>query len=120
VPELVVFNKSDLAPEEAVRLVKLHHGSVAISAATGRGIDDLLMAASDRLRALAIVTELLVPYDRGDVLAAIHREGEVLSTAHVDAGLRVRARLSRPSAGRLAEFVVADSARPEPATTPAG
>ena len=32
VPELIVFNKSDLAPEEAVRLVKLHPGSVAISA----------------------------------------------------------------------------------------
>jgi GTPase len=120
VPELVVFNKADLAPEEAARLVKLHDGSVAISAATGRGIDDLLTAASDRLRALAIVTELLVPYDRGDVLAAIHREGEVLSTAHADAGVRVRARLSSPSAGRLAEFVVTDGARPEPATTPAG
>ena len=51
---------------------------------------------------------------------SIHREGEVLSTVHVDAGLLVRARLSRPSAGRLAEFVVADRARPEPATTPAG
>jgi GTP-binding protein HflX len=120
VPELIAFNKSDLAPEEAVRLVKLHPGSVAISAVTGRGIDDLLTAASDRLRALAIVTELLVPYDRGDVLAAIHREGEVLSTAHGDAGVRVRARLSRPSAGRLAEFVVDDGARPQPATTPAG
>ena len=120
VPELIAFNKSDLAPEEAVRLVKLHPGSVAMSAVSGRGIDDLLTAASDRLRALAIVTELLVPYDRGDVLASIHREGEVLSTAHADDGVRVRARLSRPSAGRLAEFVVGDRVRPEPATTPAG
>ena len=32
----------------------------------------------DRLRALTTVVELLVPYDRGDVLAAVHREGEVL------------------------------------------
>jgi GTP-binding protein HflX len=119
VPELLAFNKADRAPEEAARLTKLHPGSVAISATTGRGIADLLTAVSDRLRAVAVVTELLVPYDRGDVLAAIHREGEVLSTAHDDDGVRVRARLSGPSAGRLSEFV-RDRPRSQPAITPAG
>jgi GTP-binding protein HflX len=109
VPELLVFNKADLSPEEARRQVKLHPGSVAVSAATGLGIDDLLAALSDRLRAVAEVVELLVPYERGDVLAALHREGEVLSSVHDDAGIRVRARLSRPSVGRLADYVVRDS-----------
>jgi GTP-binding protein HflX len=55
------------------------------------------------------VIELLVPYDRGDVLAAIHREGEVVSTFHDESGVRVRARLGDASAGRLAEFVVPSS-----------
>ena len=89
--------------------MKLHPGSVALSSTTGRGVDDLLTAVSDRLRAVAEVVELLVPYDRGDVLAALHREGEVLTSVHEDAGIHVRARLSRPSAGRLAEFVVRDA-----------
>ena len=55
-----------------------------------------------------------MPYDRGDVLAAIHREGEVVSTTDEAEHLRVRARLSDASAGRLAEFVVepAGSGRP--------
>jgi GTPase len=106
VPELLVINKSDLAPDEAKLLVEEHPGSVAISAATGEGIDDLLAALSDRLRSLATVVELEVPYDRGDVLAAIHREGEVVSTTDEPGRLRVRARLSDASAGRLAEFVV--------------
>jgi GTP-binding protein HflX len=109
VPELLVFNKADLAPEEARRQVKLHPGSVALSSKTGQGVDDLLTAVSDRLRAVAEVVELLVPYDRGDVLAALHREGEVLASEHEDAGIHVRARLSRPSTGRLAEFVVRDA-----------
>ena len=60
----------------------------------------------DRLRALARVTELLVPYDRGDIIAAISREGEVASTSYDDDGIRIRARLSSASAGRLAAFVV--------------
>jgi GTP-binding protein HflX len=106
VPELLVVNKADLAPDEAKAIVEDHPGSVAMSAATGAGIDDLLVALSDRLRSLAAVIELVVPYDRGDVLAAIHREGEVVSTAEEADVLRVRARLSDASTGRLAEFVV--------------
>lgn len=107
VPELLVFNKSDLAPDAARELVASHPGSVAVSAATGNGIEVFLRTLADRLRAISAVVELLVPYDRGDVLASIHREGEVVSTSHEDGGTRVRARLSDASAGRLAEFVVA-------------
>jgi len=106
VPELLVFNKSDLAPDVAADLVHRHQGSVAISARTGSGIDRFLEVLADRLRAITRVVELLVPYDRGDVLAAVHREGEVVSTFHDDQGVRVRARLGDASAGRLAEFVV--------------
>ena len=106
VPELLVFNKADLAPLEAKQLVIDHPGSVAISAATGKGIDDLLRVLPDRLRSLTAVVELAVPYDRGDVLAAIHREGEVVSTSDDDGSMTVRARLSGPSIGRLREFVV--------------
>ena len=36
-----------------------------------------LHALGDRLRALSKIVELLIPYDRGDLLAAVHREGEV-------------------------------------------
>lgn len=106
VPELIVFNKSDLAPLDAKQLVADHPGSVAVSAVTGDGLDDLLRVLPDRLRSLTAVVELVVPYDRGDVLAAIHREGEVVSTTDEEAGLRVRARLSGPSAGRLQDFAV--------------
>jgi GTPase len=106
-PELLVFNKTDAAPEVAANLVARHEGSVSVSASTGDGIDGFLHALSDRLRALSKVVELLIPYDRGDLLASVHREGEVLSTHHDDDGVRVRARLADASAGRLAEFVVA-------------
>ena len=109
VPELIVFNKSDLAPDDAAQLVVDHPGSVAVSAVTGDGIDDFLRTLADRLRALTNVVELLIPYDRGDVIASVHREGEVVSTTEAEKGLTVRARLSDASAGRIAEFVVAEA-----------
>src|SRR5690606_9808904 len=87
VPELLVFNKRDLAPEAADRLVDVWEGSVAVSAATGEGIDRLLRAVSDRLRSLTTVVELLIPFDRGDVLAAVYRAGEVLRESPGEGGM---------------------------------
>ena len=106
VPELLAFNKSDRAPAAAERFVARHPGSVALSARTGDGLDALLRATADRLRSLTDVVELLVPYDRGDLLAAVHREGEVLTEAHEDEGVRVRARLDGPGRARFIDVVV--------------
>ena len=107
VPELLLINKSDLDPDSAKRLVHEHRGAVGFSAATGEGLNDLLLAIGDWMRALTTVIELLIPYDRGDIVATVHREGEVVSTSNEDIGMRVRARLADASAGRLSEFVVA-------------
>jgi GTP-binding protein HflX len=106
VPELLVFNKSDLAPGRAKELVADHPGSVAVSAATGEGLDTLLRTLADRLRARNVIYGLSVPYDRGDVLAAVHREGQVLSVEGGEAAWRIEARLSDASVGRLGEFLV--------------
>lgn len=106
VPELLVFNKVDVAPEVAAELQARHQGSVAVSAQTGEGIERFLEVLGNRLRSITAVVELLIPYERGDVLASIHREGEVVSTFHDTEGVRVRARLADASAGRLSEFVV--------------
>ena len=107
VPELLVVNKADLAPQRAGELVDDHRESVLISARTGLGVDGLLTALADRLRSSAVVHELVVPFERGDILAAVHREGEVVSMDDSDDHWLVRARLSDASAGRLDEFVVA-------------
>ena len=109
VPELIVFNKSDLAPEVAEELVRDHPGSVAVSAVTGDGTEVFLRTLGDRLRALSAVVELHIPFERGDVLASVHREGEVVSTTQGETSMIVRARLSAASAGRLSEFVVTSS-----------
>ena len=74
VPELVVYNKSDLGPA-AARLAERSEGSVAVSAATGEGVDELLGAIGDRMRRVGSEVELVVPWDRGDVLAGVHRRG---------------------------------------------
>jgi GTP-binding protein HflX len=106
VPQLLAFNKADLDPETAATLVKRHPGSVAFSAKTGEGVDELLEAISARLRAMQPVVELSIPYERADALAAVHREGEVLVETHGDTGTLVQARLDEGSRAQFREFEV--------------
>ncbi|MGH9026329.1 MAG: GTPase HflX, partial [Acidimicrobiia bacterium] len=109
IPELVVFNKTDRAPEHVHDVLAAQPDAIAVSAATGEGIDKLLEAVGDRIRALDRVVELVVPYERGDVLAALHRESDVLVEVHDDRSTRVRARIPDAGIGRFAEFVTENS-----------
>ncbi|MCP4087126.1 MAG: GTPase HflX [Actinomycetia bacterium] len=105
VPELLAFNKLDV-DREAKRLADRHPGSVAFSAKTGEGMEELLLTIGDRIRAMSEIVELAVPWDRGDVIASIHREGEVLVETTTEEGMRLRARLDVAAISRLTEWVV--------------
>ncbi|HEY0508383.1 MAG TPA: GTPase HflX, partial [Blastococcus sp.] len=50
--------------------------------------------------------EVLVPYDRGDLVARMHRDGEVLSEKHEESGTRISARVDGTLAAMLEEFAV--------------
>ncbi|HEY6696841.1 MAG TPA: GTPase HflX, partial [Acidimicrobiales bacterium] len=106
VPELLAFNKSDLAPGSAKRLADVWEGSVTLSAVTGEGVDDLLRTIGSRLRALMTVVEMVIPFDRGDVLAAAHRAGEVLRESAGESGMHIRGRFDDATLSRFREFVV--------------
>ena len=106
VPELMAFNKSDVAPTAARRLADATEGAVAFSAVTGEGLDGLLQAAGDRLRSLTSVVEIVIPYERGDLLAAAHRAGEVVREFAGEGGMHIRGRFDDATVGRFREFLV--------------
>ncbi len=107
VPDLVVVNKADAAPEEAKVLARANEGAVLISARTGEGVDELLRVLGDRLRGSDRVVQLVVPWARGDVLAAIHREGEVVGQSDGEESATLQVVLDDVGRARFAEFVVA-------------
>jgi GTP-binding protein HflX len=107
VPELLVLNKGDVAaPGDVKALLGAHPDAVVVSAITGEGVTVLLDTIGARIRALAPIVELLVPYERGDVVAALHREGEVLVEVHAEGGTRVRARIPGVTLPRFDDFIV--------------
>ena len=103
VPELVVFNKTDIA-SGVENLLAAHPGSVAVSAATGAGLDHLAAVIGDRLRAAAGTAEFVVPFSRGEVMAGLHRSSQVLSETATGDGMRYRVRIDAASAARFAEY----------------
>ena len=103
VPELVVFNKIDIA-SGVENLLAAHPGSVAVSAATGAGLDHLATVIGDRLRAAAGTAEFVVPFSRGEVMAGLHRSSQVLSETATGDGMRYRVRIDAASAARFAEY----------------
>jgi len=105
IPQLVVFNKIDIADEPAA-LMRAYEGSMAVSAASGEGAEELLNAIADRLAITNELVDIIVPFDRGDIIAELHRSGQVMSEQATDEGMKYRARLDAFSAGRMSEFVV--------------
>jgi GTP-binding protein HflX len=106
VPELLVFNKADLPGSRAKDLAKLYEGSVWVSAKTGENLDEVIGAIADRLRSRDRVLTLQLPLDRGDLLAAAHREGDVLDTSVSDEGVLIHVVLDAVGAARFREWRV--------------
>ena len=107
VPELMVINKADLAPEAAAELHDRYEGSVVVSGVTGEGIEDLLRILGERLRSQDRIVELRVPHDRGDVVAAAHREGDVVETHHDEEATVLHVVLDEAGRAAFAQFEVA-------------
>src|SRR3954466_3450558 len=94
VPEQVVVNKIDAADERMLaRLHRREPEAVFVSARTGEGLDDLRSVLAERLPRPDVDVDVLVPYDRGDLVARVHDEGEVLSAEHTGIGTRLHARV---------------------------
>jgi GTP-binding protein HflX len=118
VPELVVINKSDAADPIVVESLRRREGdSVVVSARTGAGLDDLRDVLEEALPRRDREIRVLVPYSRGDLIARVHEEGEVLAVGHGADGTELQARVPPALAAELAPFSTGPIA-PEPAVEP--
>ena len=65
-----------------------------------------LRTVADRLRVADRVVALVIPWSRGDVLAAVHREGEVVGQQDGDEAATVHVVLDDVGRARFADYVV--------------
>lgn len=96
-PTVLVFNKVDLLDnveranlEEAM---KLWPGSVAMSAATGEGMDGFMRAILDQVQSLLGRVVALVPYSESNTIQECYDYGRVLKLEYREDGIYVEAEL---------------------------
>jgi GTP-binding protein HflX len=105
VPELIVVNKADVAdPDDLARLLARHPRAIAVSARTGAGMDELMDRIAEVLPRPDVEVDVLVPFDRGDLVSRVHGDGEVISEEHTELGTRLKARVHGSLARELAAF----------------
>jgi GTP-binding protein HflX len=98
-PRIMVMNKIDLM-HDGMR-PHVEHDSVAISARTGDGLDELLAAVARFFATSREEVSVTLEASRGDLVAMARRDGEVLSEEYEDGRVAVHALVSAPVAGRL-------------------
>jgi GTP-binding protein HflX len=107
-PELLVVNKVDAASDLALaKLRRALPGALFVSARTGAGIDTLRrrMAELAELSSPAgTAVDVIIPYDRGDLVSRVHSDGRVQHSEHNTDGTRIRARVPVALAASLREF----------------
>jgi GTP-binding protein HflX len=107
VPEVLALNKVDLLSEVGrARVHRRFPAGLPVSALTGEGLEALLAKVEETLPAPPVDVELVVPYDRQDVVARLYREADVVSADPGTEGTLVRARVREDQVTWIAEFTV--------------
>ena len=114
IPELIVFTKADLVDADRRILLRgLEPDSVFVSARTGEGVEELLEEIGRRLPLPDVELDVLIPYDRGDLVALAHDRGRVLETSYEEGGTRMRVQASASVAHQLESAVATPALRAE-------
>ncbi len=94
IPEIIAVNKVDIAdPEVVLNLLRTEKNAYAFSVRSGFGIEGLLHAIEKSLPHPQIEIDCLIPYDRGDLVSAIHEHGEIISEQYEEGGTHIHARV---------------------------
>ncbi len=96
-PMVVALNKVDLLPEDAdpMKQFDLPYPVVPVSAVTGTGIQELLVAVDAAMVRYLQPLTVLLPYKRGDLLSLMYERGQVDSEEHTGDGVIVYGRLPK-------------------------
>ncbi len=90
--EIIAINKADIAkPEVVMELLRKESNAYAISARTGYGVDTLVKAIEAALPKPKVEIKVVIPFNRGDLVSAVHERGEIISEEYLPEGTKLHA-----------------------------
>ncbi len=109
-PMVVALNKVDLLPAGTtlqLNGVASTFPSVQLSALTGAGIDDLLRCISQTLLSQFVALDVLIPYNRGELVAQFHQFGTIKHESYEEEGTHLVGHMPSNHSGQFLAFQVA-------------
>lgn len=108
VPRILVWNKVDLvtAPLPRPSTADWYMAETRVSALHRSGLDDLLDRIEDSLASLSRRVRLLINYQRGDLISALHEAGIVEEQEHTAEGVLLKVRLNTALYEQYKEYEV--------------
>lgn len=104
-PQVQVFNKADLLPDEDLeRMRRTNRDAVFVSAVTGMGLEEIKERVAQEAAAGSLTLTLMVPYTRGEVVKLAHEQTQIVSEEHTAEGTRLVLKAPVPLLDRLEEF----------------
>jgi GTPase len=109
-PVIMVFNKMDQAPGGSApgQLKEKYPHAVEISAKTGEGIPHLLAEVGTQLRPTREFLELRIPHERSEVIARLHKIGQVIERRYNGKAARFKARIPPHFHSEFAPYITSE------------
>ena len=100
--EIIAINKADVAaPEVLMELLRKESNAYAISARTGYGIETLVKAIESSLPKPKVEINAVIPFSRGDLVSAVHEQGEIISEEYLPEGTKLHAMVGGALASKI-------------------
>lgn len=102
VPTINVFNKSDQAD---LVYPRISDNNIWLSAKEGTGLDDLVELIKDYIFDQYITCKVLVPFDRGDVVAYLNDKANIKETTYDEEGTFMTVEMLKNDRERFEAFI---------------
>ena len=106
-PIVVALNKIDLFPADIpmqLQGISSKLPTIQISAANGTGIEELLQCISKTLVEQFVSLDVVIPYDRGELVAQFHRFGSIESEEYEEGGTHLLGHIPSNHSGPFMQF----------------
>ena len=88
-PRLLVFNKCDLLTDQQQQALKNRYDALLVSAVSGLGIQELVNRIAHVASAQDTHLNVLIPYQRGDLVSKAHERCRILTEEHTESGTHI-------------------------------
>lgn len=103
IPTINIYNKSDLAE---ISYPRIKDQSIWMSAGENKGITELLTLIQQNLFRQYVTCKLMIPYDRGEIVAHLNENASIKDTEYEEEGTVMTVEMPQSECERLKEFVL--------------